>query len=162
MSVTPSLGVFHIDRMRRSNWSDVLHRVRFLTAVHMSSCIQRRPRDPNSHLHANDQEIDRTCFTVWPDALHTTTGRVSVSIWSLSREVPKSDFVNQTHLISCDRMRHRVRSALRHALFPRCMTGRSSFARDRTRRSCRDRIWSSVRSHQWHPFASVSSLNPAS
>jgi hypothetical protein len=36
---------------------------------------------------------------VWPDALHTTTGRDSASVRSLSREVLESDFVDRTRPI---------------------------------------------------------------
>jgi hypothetical protein len=34
----------------------------------MSPCVQRRPHDPNGHLHANGQEIDQTRHLHRPDA----------------------------------------------------------------------------------------------
>jgi hypothetical protein len=62
---------------RISGRPDVLHRVRLLTAIHVSPCVQRRPRDPNGHFHANGQEIDRTRHLHRPDAqvTHSTCAR---------------------------------------------------------------------------------------
>jgi hypothetical protein len=67
---------------------------------------------------------DWTRFSVWPDALHP-----------VSDQSPESSSRDQTCPIERDWMRHRIRSALRHALPSGCMTGHSGSMRDRTRRS---------------------------